>query len=135
MLLCVFFYLFFPSLSVSQTSSWRALMTHQVPRFHSKLDLNLTFFSHLACGLLVLVLPETKFVHLNAQNALINLPFKFLPSSLLNLAATKFADLLGSVRRGSGPTSDGEGRSSTPPPAVLSAPSPPHTPVVPMQSK
>ncbi|XP_051279816.1 calcium/calmodulin-dependent protein kinase (CaM kinase) II beta 1 isoform X20 [Dicentrarchus labrax] len=48
-------------------------------------------------------------------------------------AATKFADLLGSVRRGSGPTSDGEGRSCTPPPAVLSAPSPPHTPVVPMQ--
>ncbi|XP_070689763.1 calcium/calmodulin-dependent protein kinase type II subunit beta-like [Pempheris klunzingeri] len=48
-------------------------------------------------------------------------------------AATKFADLLGSVRRGSGPASDGEGRSSTPPPAALSAPSPPHTPVVPMQ--
>ncbi|XP_037634879.1 calcium/calmodulin-dependent protein kinase (CaM kinase) II beta 1 isoform X20 [Sebastes umbrosus] len=48
-------------------------------------------------------------------------------------AATKFADLLGSVRRGSGPTSDGEGRSSTPPHAALSAPSPPHTPVVPMQ--
>ncbi|KAM7018667.1 calcium/calmodulin-dependent protein kinase (CaM kinase) II beta 1 isoform 21-T21 [Tautogolabrus adspersus] len=48
-------------------------------------------------------------------------------------AATKFADLLGSVRRGSGPTSDCEGRSSTPPPTVLSAPSPPHTPVVPMQ--
>ncbi|XP_041643472.1 calcium/calmodulin-dependent protein kinase (CaM kinase) II beta 1 isoform X1 [Cheilinus undulatus] len=48
-------------------------------------------------------------------------------------AATKFADLLGSVRRGSGPTPDCEGRSGTPPPAVLSAPSPPHTPVVPMQ--
>ncbi|KAE8292029.1 Calcium/calmodulin-dependent protein kinase type II subunit beta [Larimichthys crocea] len=48
-------------------------------------------------------------------------------------AATKFADLLGSVRRGSGPIADGEGRSSTPPPAALSAPSPPHTPVVPMQ--
>uniref|UniRef100_A0A3P8SVS0 calcium/calmodulin-dependent protein kinase n=1 Tax=Amphiprion percula TaxID=161767 RepID=A0A3P8SVS0_AMPPE len=48
-------------------------------------------------------------------------------------AAAKFADLLGSVRRGSGPISDGEGRSSTPPPAALSAPSPPHTPVVPMQ--
>ncbi|XP_050930949.1 calcium/calmodulin-dependent protein kinase (CaM kinase) II beta 1 isoform X7 [Lates calcarifer] len=48
-------------------------------------------------------------------------------------AAAKFADLLGSVRRGSGPTSDGEGRSCTPPPAALSAPSPPHTPVVPMQ--
>ncbi|XP_065803998.1 calcium/calmodulin-dependent protein kinase (CaM kinase) II beta 1 isoform X28 [Labrus bergylta] len=48
-------------------------------------------------------------------------------------AATKFADLLGSVRRGSGPTSDCEGRSSTPPPAVRSAPSPPHTPAVPMQ--
>ncbi|XP_063753345.1 calcium/calmodulin-dependent protein kinase (CaM kinase) II beta 1 isoform X21 [Eleginops maclovinus] len=48
-------------------------------------------------------------------------------------AATKFADLLGSVRRGSGPTSDGEGRSCTPPLSALSAPSPPHTPVVPMQ--
>ncbi|XP_026176596.1 calcium/calmodulin-dependent protein kinase (CaM kinase) II beta 1 isoform X9 [Mastacembelus armatus] len=48
-------------------------------------------------------------------------------------AAAKFADLLGSVRRGSGPVGDGEGRSSTPPPAALSAPSPPHTPVVPMQ--
>ncbi|XP_028269299.1 calcium/calmodulin-dependent protein kinase type II subunit beta isoform X5 [Parambassis ranga] len=48
-------------------------------------------------------------------------------------AAAKFADLLGSVRRGSGPIPDGEGRSSTPPPAALSAPSPPHTPVVPMQ--
>ncbi|MED6244992.1 hypothetical protein ATANTOWER_029173 [Ataeniobius toweri] len=52
-----------------------------------------------------------------------------------NSAAAKFADLLGSVRRGSGPITDGEGRSSTPPPAVLSAPSLPHTPVVPMQSK
>lgn len=50
-------------------------------------------------------------------------------------AATKFADLLGSVRRGSGPTLEVEGISSSPPPAVLSAPSPPHTPVVPMQSK
>ncbi|XP_038148881.1 calcium/calmodulin-dependent protein kinase (CaM kinase) II beta 1 isoform X13 [Cyprinodon tularosa] len=48
-------------------------------------------------------------------------------------AAAKFADLLGSVRRGSGPITDGEGRSSTPPPAALSAPSPPHTPAVPMQ--
>ncbi|XP_049907791.1 calcium/calmodulin-dependent protein kinase type II delta chain isoform X9 [Epinephelus moara] len=48
-------------------------------------------------------------------------------------AAAKFADLLGSVRRGSGPTSDGEGRSITPPPTAFSAPSPPHTPVVPMQ--
>ncbi|XP_040011733.1 calcium/calmodulin-dependent protein kinase (CaM kinase) II beta 1 isoform X17 [Xiphias gladius] len=48
-------------------------------------------------------------------------------------AAAKFADLLGPVRRGSGPTSDGEPRSSTPPTAALSAPSPPHTPVVPMQ--
>uniref|UniRef100_A0A3Q0QVQ0 Calcium/calmodulin-dependent protein kinase (CaM kinase) II beta 2 n=1 Tax=Amphilophus citrinellus TaxID=61819 RepID=A0A3Q0QVQ0_AMPCI len=48
-------------------------------------------------------------------------------------AAAKFADLLGSVRRGSGPVTDGEGRSSTPPPSVLSAPSPPHPPAVPMQ--
>ncbi|XP_062237377.1 calcium/calmodulin-dependent protein kinase (CaM kinase) II beta 1 isoform X7 [Platichthys flesus] len=48
-------------------------------------------------------------------------------------AAAKFADLLGSVRRGSGPASDGEGRTNTPPPAVFSAPSPPHTPAAPMQ--
>ncbi|XP_053726193.1 calcium/calmodulin-dependent protein kinase (CaM kinase) II beta 1 isoform X32 [Synchiropus splendidus] len=54
------------------------------------------------------------------------------PSAAAHSAA-KFADLLGSVRRGSGPTSDGELRSSTPPPAALSAPSPPHTPAVPMQ--
>lgn len=55
--------------------------------------------------------------------------------SFLNPAAAKFADLLGSVRRGSGPVADGEGRANTPPPSALSAPSPPHTPVVPMQSK
>ncbi|XP_051807309.1 calcium/calmodulin-dependent protein kinase (CaM kinase) II beta 1 isoform X19 [Acanthochromis polyacanthus] len=54
-------------------------------------------------------------------------------SSAAVYSAAKFADLLGSVRRGSGPISDGEGRSCTPPPAALSAPSPPHTPVVPMQ--
>ncbi|XP_067375865.1 calcium/calmodulin-dependent protein kinase (CaM kinase) II beta 1 isoform X16 [Channa argus] len=48
-------------------------------------------------------------------------------------AVTKFSDLLGSVRRGSGPTSDGEVRTSTPPPVALSSPSPPHNPVVPMQ--
>ncbi|XP_028313504.1 calcium/calmodulin-dependent protein kinase (CaM kinase) II beta 1 isoform X15 [Gouania willdenowi] len=48
-------------------------------------------------------------------------------------AATKFADLLGSVRRGSGPITDGEARASPPTEAALSAPSPPHTPVVPMQ--
>ncbi|XP_075323450.1 calcium/calmodulin-dependent protein kinase (CaM kinase) II beta 1 isoform X10 [Odontesthes bonariensis] len=48
-------------------------------------------------------------------------------------AATKFADLLSSVRRSSGPIPDGEGRANTPPPSALSAPSPPHTPVVPMQ--
>ncbi|XP_075323453.1 calcium/calmodulin-dependent protein kinase (CaM kinase) II beta 1 isoform X13 [Odontesthes bonariensis] len=48
-------------------------------------------------------------------------------------SATKFADLLSSVRRSSGPIPDGEGRANTPPPSALSAPSPPHTPVVPMQ--
>ncbi|XP_058491653.1 calcium/calmodulin-dependent protein kinase (CaM kinase) II beta 1 isoform X14 [Solea solea] len=48
-------------------------------------------------------------------------------------AAAKFSDLLGSVRRGSGPAAETEGRSVTPPPAVRSAPSPPHTPAVPMQ--
>uniref|UniRef100_A0A8P4GFT6 calcium/calmodulin-dependent protein kinase n=1 Tax=Dicentrarchus labrax TaxID=13489 RepID=A0A8P4GFT6_DICLA len=70
--------------------------------------------------------------HSLPHHPLLTLSLMFLPSSLLNPAATKFADLLGSVRRGSGPTSDGEGRSCTPPPAVLSAPSPPHTPVVPI---
>ncbi|XP_055080353.1 calcium/calmodulin-dependent protein kinase (CaM kinase) II beta 1 isoform X7 [Periophthalmus magnuspinnatus] len=49
-------------------------------------------------------------------------------------AAAKFADLLGSVRRGSGPIPDGEVRPcTTPPPSAFSAPSPPHTPAVPMQ--
>ncbi|KAM9810795.1 calcium/calmodulin-dependent protein kinase (CaM kinase) II beta 1 isoform 2-T2 [Neosynchiropus ocellatus] len=56
------------------------------------------------------------------------------PSAAAHSAA-KFADLLGSVRRGSGPTSDGELRSSPPPPAALSAPSPPHTPAAPMQTR
>ncbi|XP_072289297.1 calcium/calmodulin-dependent protein kinase (CaM kinase) II beta 1 isoform X29 [Eucyclogobius newberryi] len=48
-------------------------------------------------------------------------------------SAAKFADLLGSVRRGSGSTPDGEARSATPPPSAYSVPSPPHTPAVPMQ--
>ncbi|XP_055080354.1 calcium/calmodulin-dependent protein kinase (CaM kinase) II beta 1 isoform X8 [Periophthalmus magnuspinnatus] len=49
-------------------------------------------------------------------------------------SAAKFADLLGSVRRGSGPIPDGEVRPcTTPPPSAFSAPSPPHTPAVPMQ--
>ncbi|KAJ0019723.1 hypothetical protein NQD34_007292, partial [Periophthalmus magnuspinnatus] len=49
-------------------------------------------------------------------------------------SAAKFADLLGSVRRGSGPIPDGEVRPcTTPSPSAFSAPSPPHTPAVPMQ--
>ncbi|XP_048043075.1 calcium/calmodulin-dependent protein kinase (CaM kinase) II beta 1 isoform X23 [Megalobrama amblycephala] len=47
-------------------------------------------------------------------------------------AATKFTDLLGVVRRGSVPTSDGEG-GSTITPAVVSAPSTPQTPNIPTQ--
>ncbi|XP_073696571.1 calcium/calmodulin-dependent protein kinase (CaM kinase) II beta 1 isoform X15 [Garra rufa] len=47
-------------------------------------------------------------------------------------AATKFTDLLGVVRRGSVPTSDGEG-GSTITPAVVSAPSIPQTPNIPTQ--
>ncbi|XP_036384282.1 calcium/calmodulin-dependent protein kinase type II subunit beta isoform X12 [Megalops cyprinoides] len=47
--------------------------------------------------------------------------------------SSKLTDILGCVRRGSGPVSDGEGGASTPP-AVLSAPSPPHTPVLPVQT-
>ncbi|XP_060894311.1 calcium/calmodulin-dependent protein kinase (CaM kinase) II beta 1 isoform X25 [Labrus mixtus] len=70
---------------------------------------------------------------LKAQSSTSSQPDSSQGSSAAVHSATKFADLLGSVRRGSGPTSDCEGRSSTPPPAVLSAPSPPHTPVVPMQ--
>ncbi|XP_051279814.1 calcium/calmodulin-dependent protein kinase (CaM kinase) II beta 1 isoform X18 [Dicentrarchus labrax] len=70
---------------------------------------------------------------LKAQSSTSSQPDSSQGSSAAVYSATKFADLLGSVRRGSGPTSDGEGRSCTPPPAVLSAPSPPHTPVVPMQ--
>ncbi|XP_029295320.1 calcium/calmodulin-dependent protein kinase type II subunit gamma isoform X4 [Cottoperca gobio] len=70
---------------------------------------------------------------LKAQSSTSSQPDSSQGSSPAVYSATKFADLLGSVRRGSGPTSDGEGRSSTPPPAALSAPSPPHTPVVPMQ--
>uniref|UniRef100_A0A8D0AFE2 calcium/calmodulin-dependent protein kinase n=1 Tax=Sander lucioperca TaxID=283035 RepID=A0A8D0AFE2_SANLU len=83
----------------------------------------------------------------NTKNSIVTSPKGNIPSPALESsdssnttvededvkAATKFADLLGSVRRGSGPTSDGEGRISTPPPSALSAPSPPHTPLVPMQ--
>ncbi|XP_067295347.1 calcium/calmodulin-dependent protein kinase (CaM kinase) II beta 1 isoform X8 [Pseudorasbora parva] len=47
-------------------------------------------------------------------------------------AATKFTDLLGVVRRGSVPTSDGEG-GNTITPAVVSAPSTPQTPSIPTQ--
>ncbi|XP_056275945.1 calcium/calmodulin-dependent protein kinase (CaM kinase) II beta 1 isoform X2 [Pseudoliparis swirei] len=65
---------------------------------------------------------------LKAQSGTNSQPDSAQGSSPAVFSAIKFADLLGSVRRGSGPTSDGEGRSSTPP-----APSPPHTPVVPMQ--
>ncbi|XP_027134174.1 calcium/calmodulin-dependent protein kinase (CaM kinase) II beta 1 isoform X9 [Larimichthys crocea] len=70
---------------------------------------------------------------LKAQSSTSSQPDSSQGSSAAVYSATKFADLLGSVRRGSGPIADGEGRSSTPPPAALSAPSPPHTPVVPMQ--
>ncbi|XP_068577122.1 calcium/calmodulin-dependent protein kinase (CaM kinase) II beta 1 isoform X47 [Cebidichthys violaceus] len=72
---------------------------------------------------------------LKAQSSTSSQPDSTQGSSPAVYSATKFADLLGSVRRGSGPTSDGEGRSSTPPPTALSAPSPPHTPVVPMQMR
>ncbi|XP_051953342.1 calcium/calmodulin-dependent protein kinase type II subunit gamma-like isoform X3 [Xyrauchen texanus] len=47
-------------------------------------------------------------------------------------AATKFTDLLGVVRRGSVPTSDAEGGNTTTP-SVVSAPSTPQTPNIPIQ--
>ncbi|XP_042579606.1 calcium/calmodulin-dependent protein kinase (CaM kinase) II beta 1 isoform X8 [Cyprinus carpio] len=53
------------------------------------------------------------------------------PSPAL-FTATKFTDLLGVVRRGSVPTSDVEG-GSTITPAVVSAPSTPQTPSIPIQ--
>ncbi|XP_058631332.1 calcium/calmodulin-dependent protein kinase (CaM kinase) II beta 1 isoform X26 [Onychostoma macrolepis] len=53
------------------------------------------------------------------------------PSPAL-FTATKFTDLLGVVRRGSVPTSDGEG-GSTITPAVVSSPSTPQTPSIPTQ--
>ncbi|XP_043095946.1 calcium/calmodulin-dependent protein kinase (CaM kinase) II beta 1 isoform X13 [Puntigrus tetrazona] len=53
------------------------------------------------------------------------------PSPAL-FTATKFTDLLGVVRRGSVPTSDGEG-GSTITPAVVSAPCTPQTPSIPTQ--
>uniref|UniRef100_A0A8C5NGB2 calcium/calmodulin-dependent protein kinase n=1 Tax=Gouania willdenowi TaxID=441366 RepID=A0A8C5NGB2_GOUWI len=77
----------------------------------------------------------------STKNSIVTSPKGNLPSPALHYrvsclpcsAATKFADLLGSVRRGSGPITDGEARASPPTEAALSAPSPPHTPVVPMQ--
>ncbi|XP_061119100.1 calcium/calmodulin-dependent protein kinase type II subunit gamma isoform X2 [Conger conger] len=54
------------------------------------------------------------------------------PGPAPSVFSSKLTDILGSARRGSGPVSDGEGGSSTPP-AALSAPSPPQTPVPPMQ--
>uniref|UniRef100_A0A8C9RNW8 calcium/calmodulin-dependent protein kinase n=1 Tax=Scleropages formosus TaxID=113540 RepID=A0A8C9RNW8_SCLFO len=49
-------------------------------------------------------------------------------------SSSKLTDILGCVRRGSGPVSDGEGGVSNPPPAPP-APSPPHNPLAPMQGK
>ncbi|KAM6944725.1 calcium/calmodulin-dependent protein kinase (CaM kinase) II beta 1 [Lycodopsis pacificus] len=67
---------------------------------------------------------------LKVQSSTSSQPDSTQGSSPAVYSATKFADLLGSVRRGSGPTTDGEGR-STPPPAALSALSAPapHTPM------
>ncbi|KAM9394464.1 calcium/calmodulin-dependent protein kinase (CaM kinase) II beta 1 [Pholidichthys leucotaenia] len=70
---------------------------------------------------------------LKAQSSTSSQPDSSQGSPAAAQSAAKFADLLGSVRRGSGPISEAEGRSSSPSPAALSAPSPPHTPVVPMQ--
>nr|XP_043882054.1 calcium/calmodulin-dependent protein kinase (CaM kinase) II beta 1 isoform X8 [Solea senegalensis] len=70
---------------------------------------------------------------LKAQSSTSSQPDSSQGSSSAVFSAAKFADLLGSVRRGSGPAAETEGRSVTPPPAVRSAPSPPHTPAVPMQ--
>ncbi|XP_062274362.1 calcium/calmodulin-dependent protein kinase (CaM kinase) II beta 1 isoform X1 [Scomber scombrus] len=70
---------------------------------------------------------------LKAQSSTSSQPDNSQGSSAAVHSAAKFADLLGSVRRGSGPVTDGEGGSSTPSPAILSAPTPTHTPAVPMQ--
>uniref|UniRef100_A0A3B4C1K6 calcium/calmodulin-dependent protein kinase n=1 Tax=Pygocentrus nattereri TaxID=42514 RepID=A0A3B4C1K6_PYGNA len=59
------------------------------------------------------------------------------PSTLYTNSATKFTDLLGVVRKGSGPTADGEGSTNNPPaaPVAPTAPPTPQTPNTPMQSK
>uniref|UniRef100_A0A8D3AMH8 calcium/calmodulin-dependent protein kinase n=1 Tax=Scophthalmus maximus TaxID=52904 RepID=A0A8D3AMH8_SCOMX len=81
-----------------------------------------------------LVFTSEPSLHLYSRVCVLPLSSSLPPS--LNSAAAKFADLLGSVRRGSGPASDGEARTLTPPPpAAHSAPSPPHTPAVPMQTR
>ncbi len=68
----------FPSLSLSQTLSWRALMM-LLPLNFIMLVLELTFFLVCLSVLLVLVLCETKCLHLNSH-ALVILPFKCIVS-------------------------------------------------------
>lgn len=138
---CLFIYPFtvFESDSVSESSNTSSVTMSQKMVLHCCLCLiNLPFYPRLAGwpACLSALQDEVRSSQWPQCFAQPSIEVHCLPcSSLLNSATTKFADLLGSVRRGSGPTSDGEGRSSTPPPAAFSAPSPPHTPVVPMQSK
>uniref|UniRef100_A0A8B9HB91 calcium/calmodulin-dependent protein kinase n=1 Tax=Astyanax mexicanus TaxID=7994 RepID=A0A8B9HB91_ASTMX len=58
-------------------------------------------------------------------------------AAFLLQAATKFTDLLGVVRRGSGPAADGEGSTSSPPatPPAPTAPPTPQIPNTPMQTR
>uniref|UniRef100_A0AAR2LBH8 calcium/calmodulin-dependent protein kinase n=1 Tax=Pygocentrus nattereri TaxID=42514 RepID=A0AAR2LBH8_PYGNA len=103
--------------------------------------------------------PSTLYTNCNTKNSIVTSPKGNLPSPALVFtslippssessdssnatvededmkAATKFTDLLGVVRKGSGPTADGEGSTNNPPaaPVAPTAPPTPQTPNTPMQ--
>lgn len=94
-----------------------------------------TYLSGTCCELAVF--PILSLPHLLSRSACSSVLIFSAPLSTSRPAvhtASKLTGILGCVRRGSGPISDSEGEASTPP-ATLSAPSPPQTPVLPMQSK
>lgn len=91
-----------------------------------RLNVFVCFHIFHCCFCVVLCPPSLKF------DPCLFLSDFFPPSPFLRFSAlpatTKLSDLLGVVRRGSGPATDGEGSASTPSPT-------PQTPNIPMQSK
>ncbi|TWW60186.1 Calcium/calmodulin-dependent protein kinase type II subunit beta [Takifugu flavidus] len=131
--------------AVAAATGATAGLVEQEPLFSSS---DVVFFLITAAKTLLNKKADVKPQTNSTKNSIVTSPKGNIPSPALESsdssnttvededvkAVTKFSDLLSSVRRGSGPTSDGEGSASTPPPAVLTAPSPPHTPAVPMQN-